>query len=68
VNGWIDARAHFYPPEDDGQRMAQWRRGVGQGRPISAAVAAEGRHAWLALRQATYEKRSTKKEHKRTHK
>ena len=22
VNGWIDAHAHFYQPEDDSQRLA----------------------------------------------
>jgi predicted TIM-barrel fold metal-dependent hydrolase len=24
VNGWIDTHAHFYPPQDDSERIAQW--------------------------------------------
>jgi 6-methylsalicylate decarboxylase len=24
VDGWIDTHAHFYPPEDDSERVAQW--------------------------------------------
>jgi 6-methylsalicylate decarboxylase len=45
VNGWIDTHAHFYPPEDDSQRIARWEQ-------MKAA-------AWLTPEPPTWDPGST---------